>query len=64
MFCAVGIMYNRGHGLENDEDRGLRCLRPLLDTAGGAPAALRQSKVSINAVGQGRAGWANPRGAD
>jgi hypothetical protein len=64
MFCAVGIMYNRPHGLENDENRGLRCLRPLLDTAGGAPAALRQSKVPFNAMGQRRGGRKNAGSPD
>ena len=44
-------MYNRGHGLENNKSCRLRRLRSLLDTSGGAPEALRQHKVPINAMG-------------
>jgi hypothetical protein len=51
IFCAGGIMYNRGHGLENNKSCRLRRLRSLLDTSGGAPEALRQHKVPINAMG-------------
>jgi hypothetical protein len=51
MFCAEGIMYNRGHGLENNENRGLRRLRTLLDSANRAPKAMRQFKVPFNPLG-------------
>jgi hypothetical protein len=55
-------MYNRWHGLENHESRRLRCVRTLLDSAGGAPSTVRQPKVPFNAVGSGRGGWKNAGG--
>jgi hypothetical protein len=51
MFCVLLIMYNRGHGLEDDENRSLRCVRPPLDSAGGATEVLRQPKVPLSAMG-------------
>ena len=57
-------MYNLGHGLADAKSGRMRCLRPRLDSIGGAPDPLRKQAVPVNPVGQGRGRWADAGGKE
>lgn len=58
------IMYNFGHGLENDESGGLRCLRPRVDSIGRESDPVCQQEVPEHAVEPGWVGRSHERGTE
>ena len=51
VFCPLGrMLYNGEHGLDEDEDRGLRCLRTSVDSRNREPAKLPLEEVPFNAL--------------
>lgn len=62
IFCAMVIMYNLGHGLADAKSGRMRCLRPRLDSIGGAPDPLRQQAVPEHALGPRWSRWTYARG--
>ena len=48
------MLYNGGHGLDDNAGRGLRRVRASVDTRNWKPAKLPVEEVSLNVVGQRR----------